>query len=94
MFHTSSKVEGVSEALLDTYKAILVHAPGRVLTDLAVAVADGADAISGIEVLTDRPGPDTHRVRLSAPLAPTTQGTRNPPTRRDSRALSMPDLYS
>ena len=30
------------------------HAPGRVFTDLAVAVADGADAISGIGVLTDR----------------------------------------
>lgn len=27
---------------------------GRVFTDLAVAVADGADAISGIEVLGDR----------------------------------------
>ena len=31
-----------------------VHAPGRVFTDLAAAVADGADAISGITVLGDR----------------------------------------
>jgi hypothetical protein len=44
----------VSKALLDTYKGIPVHAPGRVFTDLAVAVADGADAISGISVLADR----------------------------------------
>jgi hypothetical protein len=47
-------VDGVTEALLDTYKGLPVHAPGRVFTDLAVAVADGADAISGIEVLRDR----------------------------------------
>ena len=31
-----------------------MHAPGRVFADLAVAVADGADAISGIAVLGDR----------------------------------------
>jgi hypothetical protein len=48
-------VSGVSEALLDTYRGVPVHAPGRVFADLAVAVADGADAISGIAVLTDRP---------------------------------------
>jgi hypothetical protein len=47
-------VDGVSGALVDTYKGVPVHAPGRVFTDLAVAVADGADAISGISVLTDR----------------------------------------
>lgn len=47
-------VDGVSEALLDTYQAVPMHAPGRVFTDLAVAVADGADAISGISVLGDR----------------------------------------
>lgn len=48
-------VDGVTAALLDTYKGVPVHAPGRVFTDLAVAVADGADAISGIAVLGDRP---------------------------------------
>ena len=47
-------VDGVTEALLDTYKGLPVHPPGRVFTDLAVAVADGADAISGIAVLADR----------------------------------------
>ena len=45
---------GVTGALIDTYKGVPVHAPGRVFTDLAVAVADGADAISGISVLYDR----------------------------------------
>jgi len=47
-------VEGVTSALIDTYKGVPVHAPGRVFADLAVAVADGADAISGISVLADR----------------------------------------
>ena len=47
-------VDGVTDALLDTYKGVPIHAPGRVFTDLAVAVADGADAISGIAVLGDR----------------------------------------
>ncbi len=45
---------GVTAALLDTYKAVPVHAPGRVFTDLACAVADGADCVSGIGVLGDR----------------------------------------
>lgn len=47
-------VDGVTAGLADTYRGPWVHAPGRVLTDLAVAVADGADAISGIAVLGDR----------------------------------------
>lgn len=47
-------VEGVTAALLDTYKGVPVHWPGQVWTDLAVAVADGADAISGIAALGDR----------------------------------------
>jgi hypothetical protein len=47
-------VDGVTGALLDTYKGVPVHPPGRVFADLAVAVADGADAISGISVLGDR----------------------------------------
>jgi hypothetical protein len=32
------------------------HDPGRVLVDLAVAIADGAEAISDISVLADQPG--------------------------------------
>jgi len=47
-------VDGVTAALADTYRGPWVHAPGRVFTDLAVAVADGADAINGISVLGDR----------------------------------------
>jgi DDE family transposase len=47
-------VGGVSGALIDTYKGVPFHPPGRVFADLAVAVADGADAISGISVLLDR----------------------------------------
>lgn len=47
-------VDGVTAALVDTYRGPWLHAPGRVFTDLAVAVADGADAISGISVLGDR----------------------------------------
>jgi hypothetical protein len=46
--------EGVTDALIGTCKGVPAHAPGRVFTDLAVAAADGADAISGIRVLTDR----------------------------------------
>jgi hypothetical protein len=44
----------VSGALIDTYRGLPVHAPGQVFTDLAVAIADGADAVTGIEVLRDR----------------------------------------
>ena len=40
--------------MLDTYRGVPIHAPGRVFADLAVAVADGADAISGIAALVDR----------------------------------------
>jgi hypothetical protein len=47
-------VDGVTAALIGTYRGVPVHAPGRVFSDLAVAVADGADAISGISVLGDR----------------------------------------
>jgi len=47
-------VSALDRALADTYSGPWVHAPGRVLTDLAVAVADGAQAITGIGVLSDR----------------------------------------
>lgn len=40
----------VSGALLDTYKGVLVHAPGQVFADLAVAITDGADGVPGIGV--------------------------------------------
>src|SRR6266568_5537547 len=45
---------GVTGALLDTYRGFPVHLPGQVFADLAVAIADGADAVTGIGVLRDR----------------------------------------
>jgi Transposase DDE domain group 1 len=45
---------GVTGALIDTYRGFPLHLPGQVFTDLAVAIADGADAVSGIGVLRDR----------------------------------------
>jgi hypothetical protein len=47
---------GVTAALADTYDGPWVHAPGRVFTDMAVAIADGADCVSHIEVFGDRGG--------------------------------------
>ena len=41
-------IENVTEVLADTYQGPWVHEPSRVFTDLAVAVADGADCVSGI----------------------------------------------
>jgi hypothetical protein len=46
---------GWTEALLDTYKAPPSrHLPGRVLADLAVAIADGGDALTHLAVLRDQ----------------------------------------
>lgn len=50
----SGLVAGWNAALIDTYRGPPIHAPGQVLADQAVAVADGADAVSGIAVLGDR----------------------------------------
>src|SRR5262249_28439532 len=46
----------VTGALLDTYRGFPLHAPGQVFADLAVAIADGAGAVTGVEVLRDREG--------------------------------------
>ena len=46
--------DAVSGVLLDTYRGFPLHMPGQVFADLAVAIADGADAVTGIEVLRDR----------------------------------------
>jgi Transposase DDE domain group 1 len=48
--------DAVSGVLLDTYRGFPLHMPGQVFADLAVAIADGADAVTGIEVLRDRQG--------------------------------------
>ena len=46
----------VSGVLADTYRGPWVHDPGRVFGDLAAAVADGADCVSGIGGLVDQAG--------------------------------------
>src|SRR5699024_8678773 len=51
---SSGLSDGITAALADTYKGPWTHAPGQVFTDLACAIADGADALTGIEVLGDR----------------------------------------
>jgi len=55
MAERTGLVDGVTAALIDTYKGLPLHQPGQVFCDLAAAVADGADAVSGIAVLGDRP---------------------------------------
>jgi Transposase DDE domain group 1 len=50
----SGLTEHVTTVLADTYKGPWVHDPGRVFTDLAAAVADGADCVSGIGALVDQ----------------------------------------
>lgn len=51
---SSGLCDGITAALADTYKGPWTHAPGQVFTDLACAIADGADAVTGIEALGDR----------------------------------------
>jgi Transposase DDE domain group 1 len=45
---------GWSAALADTYKALPIHQPGRVLADLAVMIADGGDALAHLAALRDQ----------------------------------------
>lgn len=47
-------VAGVTAALADTYAGPWQHAPGQVFADMAVAIADGGDCVSHIEVFGDR----------------------------------------
>jgi Transposase DDE domain group 1 len=49
-------IDAWDTALIGTYKALPIHFPGRVLADLAVAIADGADSISDLKALRDQPG--------------------------------------
>jgi Transposase DDE domain group 1 len=46
---------GLSAAMAPTKKRRRGHDRGRVLTDLAIAIADGASAISDLRVLADQP---------------------------------------
>jgi Transposase DDE domain group 1 len=51
----SSLTGRLSEALAGVARPRATHDPGRVLVDMAVAVADGAECISDIAVLADQP---------------------------------------
>jgi hypothetical protein len=52
---TETRLAGaVTGVLLDTYRGFPVHAPRQVFAGPAVAIADGAGAVTGIEVLRDR----------------------------------------
>jgi Transposase DDE domain group 1 len=51
----TSLTSRLGEALVGLARPRAVHGPGRVLADLAVAVADGAQCISDIAVLADQP---------------------------------------
>ncbi len=48
-------IDAWDRALIDTYKAMPIHFPGKVLAVLAVAIADGADSISDLRALRDQP---------------------------------------
>lgn len=60
-------VAGVTTVLADTYSGPWQHAPGRVFADMAVAIADGADCVSHIEVFGDQ-----HQVSGPVASMPTT----------------------
>ena len=47
-------VEGWTAALIDTYALPPTHAPGQVLVDLAVTIADGGDALRHLRALRDQ----------------------------------------
>jgi hypothetical protein len=49
-------IEGVSIALRGLRRRRVRHDPGQVFTDLAVAIANGAECISDVAVLVDQPG--------------------------------------
>ena len=95
-------VDGVSRVLADTYAGPWVHAPGRVFTDLAVAIADGADCVSHIEVLGDRHEiagpvasmPTTWRLldRIDAERLPAVRAARAAARERAWAAGAAPDL--
>jgi hypothetical protein len=89
-------------ALIDTYRGVPTHAPGRVLCDLAAAIADGADAVSGIATLGDREEvfgpvasvPTTWRVldRLDAEHLPAVRAARAQARAAAWAAGAGPDL--
>jgi hypothetical protein len=100
--HDSGLASGVTAALADTYDGPWVHAPGRVFTDMAVAIADGADCVSHIEVFGDRHGvcgpvasmPTTWRMldRLDDAHLPGVRTARAAARERAWAAGAAPDL--
>lgn len=54
--HDTGLITGITTVLVDTYAGPWQHAPGRVFADLAVAIADGGDCVSHIEVFGDQHG--------------------------------------
>jgi len=50
----SGLTQGWTAALLGTYKGVPVHLPGRVLTDLAVTLADGGDCLADLAAFRDQ----------------------------------------
>jgi hypothetical protein len=95
-------VAGVTEGLADTYAGPWQHAPGRVFTDLAVAIADGGDCVSHIEVFGDQHGvcgpvasmPTTWRLldRIDEQHLPGVIAARSAARERAWAAGAAPDL--
>jgi hypothetical protein len=95
-------VDAVSEALVDTYAGPWQHAPGGVFTDMAVAIADGGDCVSHIEVFGDQHGvcgpvasmPTTWRMldRIDAAHLPGVLAARAAARERAWAAGAEPDL--
>jgi hypothetical protein len=59
LLHTAEKtglIKGLSKALAPWRKALAVHDPGKIILDLAVAVAAGGDHLCDIAVLRAEPG--------------------------------------
>jgi Transposase DDE domain group 1 len=98
----SGLVDAVTGALMGTYKGAPLHTPGRVFCDLATAIADGADAVSGIAVLADREElfgpvasmPTAWRVlnRIDEDRLPAVRGARASARERAWAAGAGPDL--
>jgi hypothetical protein len=93
----------VTGALADTYRGRWRHAPGRVFSDLALAVADGADAISGVDSVSERAGlhgpvasvPTTWRLldRIDEAHLPGVRWARGMARARAWAAGAGPDLH-
>ena len=48
-------IDGISEALVGLHSRDLLHAPGRVLCDLATMLIDGGDCVSDLAALSEQP---------------------------------------